>query len=52
MKEELNLNGNQLNYFNVCYYTAYVISQVPLLLLLSRPKVFVTPANPLANRKN
>ncbi|CZR66881.1 related to transporter protein [Phialocephala subalpina] len=39
MKEELKLYGNELNYFNVMYYTAYVVSQVPLLLLLSRPKL-------------
>ncbi|KAF2085148.1 MFS general substrate transporter [Saccharata proteae CBS 121410] len=39
MKEDLGLYGNQLNYFNVCYYTAYVISQVPMLLLISRPKL-------------
>lgn len=43
MKEELVLNGNELNYFNVMYYPAYVVSQVPLLLLLSRPKLFVKP---------
>ncbi|XHG07886.1 hypothetical protein AWENTII_011016 [Aspergillus wentii] len=39
LKEDLNLNGNQLNYFNVCYYTAYVVFQVPGLLLLSRPSL-------------
>lgn len=39
LKEDLNLNGNQLNYFNVCYYTAYVVFQVPGLLLMSRPKL-------------
>ncbi|KAK8214324.1 major facilitator superfamily domain-containing protein [Phyllosticta capitalensis] len=39
MKEELKLYGNELNYFNVCYYTAYVIAQVPFLLLISRPKL-------------
>ncbi|KAF2140988.1 uncharacterized protein K452DRAFT_299053 [Aplosporella prunicola CBS 121167] len=39
LKEELNLHGNELNYFNVMYYTAYVISQIPMLLLISRPKL-------------
>jgi len=39
LKEDLELNGNQLNYFNVCYYTAYVVFQVPGLLLMSRPKL-------------
>ncbi|EED19237.1 pantothenate transporter, putative [Talaromyces stipitatus ATCC 10500] len=39
LKEDFSLNGNQLNYFNVCYYTAYVVFQVPGLLLLSRPKL-------------
>ncbi|KAK7519051.1 major facilitator superfamily domain-containing protein [Phyllosticta citriasiana] len=39
MKEELKLYGNELNYFNVCYYTAYVIAQIPFLLLISRPKL-------------
>lgn len=39
LKEDLSLNGNQLNYFNVCYYTAYVVFQVPGLLLMSRPKL-------------
>ncbi|KAI0146644.1 major facilitator superfamily domain-containing protein [Pestalotiopsis sp. NC0098] len=39
LKEEFALYGNELNYFNVCYYTAYVIFQVPFLLLISRPKL-------------
>ncbi|CRG87043.1 Pantothenate transporter liz1 [Talaromyces islandicus] len=38
LKEDFNLNGNQLNYLNVCYFTAYVVFQVPGLLLMSRPK--------------
>ncbi|KAJ5173128.1 hypothetical protein N7492_005721 [Penicillium capsulatum] len=37
LKEDFSLNGNELNYFNVCYYTAYVVFQVPGLLLMSRP---------------
>ncbi|OIW27124.1 MFS general substrate transporter [Coniochaeta ligniaria NRRL 30616] len=39
LKEDFALNGNELNYFNVCYFTAYVVFQVPGLLLMSRPKL-------------
>ncbi|CAK7214554.1 hypothetical protein SCUCBS95973_002186 [Sporothrix curviconia] len=39
LKEDFGLYGNQLNYLNVCYYTAYVVFQVPGLLLMSRPKL-------------
>ncbi|KAH8676066.1 major facilitator superfamily domain-containing protein [Xylariales sp. PMI_506] len=39
LKEEFGLYGNELNYFNVCYFTAYVVFQVPFLLLISRPKL-------------
>lgn len=39
LKEDFSLNGNELNYFNVCYYTAYVVFQVPGLLLMSRPSL-------------
>ncbi|KAJ5717838.1 MFS general substrate transporter [Penicillium malachiteum] len=39
LKEDFGLYGDQLNYFNVCYYTAYVVFQVPGLLLMSRPKL-------------
>ncbi|CAJ2509543.1 Uu.00g145690.m01.CDS01 [Anthostomella pinea] len=39
LKEDFALNGNELNYFNGCYYTAYVIFQIPGLLLLSRPQL-------------
>lgn len=35
--EDFGLYGNQLNYLNVCYYTAYVVFQVPGMLLMSRP---------------
>ena len=37
MQEDFGLYGNQLNYLNVCYYTAYVVFQVPGMLLMSRP---------------
>lgn len=33
------MNGNELNYFQVYYYTAYVIFQIPGMLLMSRPKL-------------
>ncbi|EKG15414.1 Major facilitator superfamily [Macrophomina phaseolina MS6] len=39
IKEDLKLYGNELNYFNVMYFTAYVIAQIPMLLLISRPKL-------------
>lgn len=39
MKEDLNLNGNELNWFNTYFFIGYVIAQVPLILMLSRPKV-------------
>lgn len=39
LKEDFSLNGNELNYFNVCYTTAYVVFQVPGMLLMSRPKL-------------
>ncbi|KAJ5755642.1 hypothetical protein N7533_005185 [Penicillium manginii] len=40
LKEDFGLYGNELNYFNVCYFTAYVVFQVPGLLLMSRPKLW------------
>ncbi|KAK7425935.1 hypothetical protein QQZ08_007517 [Neonectria magnoliae] len=39
LKEDFGLYGNELNYFNVCYVTAYVVFQVPGMLLMSRPKL-------------
>ncbi|KAJ5899567.1 hypothetical protein N7495_004311 [Penicillium taxi] len=39
LKEDFDLNGNQLNYMNVCYFTAYVVFQIPGLLLMSRPSL-------------
>lgn len=39
LKEDFGLYGNELNYLNVCYFVAYVIFQVPGLLLISRPKL-------------
>ncbi|KAL3469125.1 major facilitator superfamily domain-containing protein [Aspergillus californicus] len=37
LKEDFGLYGNELNYFNICYYSAYVLFQVPGMLLMSRP---------------
>ncbi|KAF7197769.1 Pantothenate transporter liz1 [Pseudocercospora fuligena] len=39
LKEDFDLYGNELNYLNVCCFTAYVIFQVPGLLLISRPNL-------------
>ncbi|KAG8162033.1 hypothetical protein KVR01_007798 [Diaporthe batatas] len=39
LKEDFSLNGNELNYFNVCYATSNVVFQVPGMLLMSRPKL-------------
>lgn len=39
LKEEFDLYGNQLNYLNICYFTAYVVFQIPGMLLISRPKL-------------
>ncbi|ERS96086.1 hypothetical protein HMPREF1624_07622 [Sporothrix schenckii ATCC 58251] len=39
LQEDFGLYGNQLNYLNVTYYTAYVVFQVPGLLLMSRPRL-------------
>ncbi|KAF3030765.1 hypothetical protein E8E15_010977 [Penicillium rubens] len=39
LKEGFALYGNELNYFNVCYFTSYVLFQIPGLLLMSRPKL-------------
>ena len=39
LKEDFGLYGNELNYFNVFYYVAYVVFQIPGMLLMSRPKL-------------
>ncbi|KAM0751301.1 MFS general substrate transporter [Meredithblackwellia eburnea MCA 4105] len=39
MREDVGLTGNALNYLNVAYYTAYVVGQIPMLALQSRPKL-------------
>ncbi|KAF7553121.1 hypothetical protein G7Z17_g3878 [Cylindrodendrum hubeiense] len=46
LKEDLNLEGNELNYLIICYNVPYVIFQIPGTLLLSRPKYtrWVLPA--------
>ncbi|KAL4875630.1 major facilitator superfamily domain-containing protein [Aspergillus karnatakaensis] len=39
LKEDFGLYGNELNYFNICYVSAYVIFQIPGMLLMSRPQL-------------
>ncbi|RSH85676.1 hypothetical protein EHS25_003817 [Saitozyma podzolica] len=39
LKEDINAGGNALNYFNVAYYTAYVVGQIPLMALQTRPRL-------------
>ncbi|KAL3422775.1 vitamin H transporter [Phlyctema vagabunda] len=39
MKEDLELNGNQYSLFGTFYNVGYLVTQVPSLLLLSRPKI-------------
>ncbi|KAK4699614.1 MFS transporter, ACS family, pantothenate transporter, partial [Phenoliferia sp. Uapishka_3] len=39
MKEDVGLGGNDLNYLNVAYYTAYVVGQFPMIALQSRPSL-------------
>ncbi|ODV94968.1 hypothetical protein PACTADRAFT_3854 [Pachysolen tannophilus NRRL Y-2460] len=39
MEEDLGFVGNQLNWVTTWFFIGYVIAQVPLLLLLSRPKI-------------
>lgn len=46
LKEDFGLYGNELNYFNICYYTAYVVFQVPGMLLMSRPTLCVLRGKP------
>ncbi|GME74769.1 unnamed protein product [Ambrosiozyma monospora] len=38
MKEELNLNGNELNYFNTCYTVGFAVFQIPICILITRPE--------------
>jgi ACS family pantothenate transporter-like MFS transporter len=39
MKEDVGLVGNDLNYLNVAYFTAYVVGQIPMVMLQSRPRL-------------
>ncbi|WVQ79401.1 hypothetical protein IAT38_001498 [Cryptococcus sp. DSM 104549] len=39
LKEDLQANGNALNYFNVSYYTAYVVGQIPFMYLQTKPSL-------------
>ena len=45
LKEDFQLYGNELNYFSMAYLAAYVTFQIPGMLLMSRPKLFV-PISP------
>ncbi|GME72872.1 unnamed protein product [Ambrosiozyma monospora] len=38
MKEELNLHGNELNYFNTCYTVGFAVFQIPISILITRPE--------------
>lgn len=40
LAEDFDLVGNELNYFNVCYYVALVVFQIPGMLILTRPKMY------------
>lgn len=37
MKEDLNLHGNELNYFNTCYTVGYALFQFPTTMLITKP---------------
>ncbi|KZT53557.1 major facilitator superfamily transporter [Calocera cornea HHB12733] len=39
MEEEIHAKPNDLNYYNVAYYTAYVVGQIPMLMVQSRPSI-------------
>ncbi|KAH6680064.1 putative pantothenate transporter [Plectosphaerella plurivora] len=39
LKEDLQLNGNELNYLIICYNVPYFVFQIPGMMLLSRPKL-------------
>ncbi|RYP46841.1 hypothetical protein DL768_007008 [Monosporascus sp. mg162] len=39
MREDLNAFGNELNYYNVAYSTAYVVGQIPLMTLQTKAKI-------------
>ena len=37
LKTDLNLHGNELNYFNTCYTVGYALFQIPITLLITKP---------------
>ncbi|WOO83011.1 Pantothenate transporter liz1 [Vanrija pseudolonga] len=39
MREDIKAYGNDLNYFNIAFYCGYVIGQIPLMALMTRPRV-------------
>ena len=36
LKADLNLHGNELNYFNTCYTVGYALFQIPITLLITK----------------
>lgn len=38
MKEDINITGNELNYFNTMYTVGYALFQIPITLLITRPR--------------
>lgn len=36
LKTDLNLHGNELNYFNTCYTVGYALFQIPITLLITK----------------
>ncbi|AWU76238.1 hypothetical protein CAS74_000187 [Pichia kudriavzevii] len=38
LKNDLNLKGNELNYFNTCYTVGYAVFQIPISLLITKPQ--------------
>ncbi|ODV85802.1 hypothetical protein CANARDRAFT_27892 [[Candida] arabinofermentans NRRL YB-2248] len=38
MKEDLNLHGNELNYFSTCYTVGYAVFQLPVILLIRKQR--------------
>jgi ACS family pantothenate transporter-like MFS transporter len=38
LQKDLNLKGNELNYFNTCYTVGYALFQIPITLLITKPQ--------------
>ncbi|ORX36124.1 major facilitator superfamily domain-containing protein [Kockovaella imperatae] len=39
MKEDIKAYGNDLNYFNVAFFTAYVVGQIPMMWFQTKPRL-------------